>query len=200
MAFRLEILWYMLVIYVCIAVWFFTAPFIRYGLIFLLAAPLVAIGLFAEEAIQYRRAEILNRMAGMADRDDIANDEGNADGTGNPVKASKTAGRGIFPNLLRVLGTFAAVCCIVCFSSWIDNYAMDDLVFVKHNLREPYYITQKPFDSPQMASIDLNGNTVWYALEEDKSSYYVFPSSCYKHMLDRTELIGDRIEDGFKAK
>ncbi|MCR5671578.1 MAG: hypothetical protein K6G10_11290 [Butyrivibrio sp.] len=142
-----------LTVFVNIAMWFFTAPFIRYGLAFLLILPLCAAG------------ELLE-------------------------KDNK-----------KSLGVWLALGLIaVNFFSWVDNYFMSDLVFVKHNLTQPYYIMQVPFEYEEMETYDMNGETVYYSGAGIVNSYYVCPGSCYKNMVERTELIGDTIKEGFKAK
>ena len=151
---------YVLVMFMMIAanlaVWFFTAPFVRYGLIFLLTVPMLA-------------------AAGLMDlRDSFG------------------------------IGRIAIIALIgICYCSRIDHYIMDDLVFVKHNLAEPYYITQKPFDDPETGHIELgdSGITVSYPLTDDEiNSYYDPPSTCYLWMLERCEPIGYTVRDGFKGK
>ena len=73
-------------------------------------------------------------------------------------------------------------------------------VFMKQSLREPYYIMQKDYDEGSMESCEINGNKIYFSTGEEINSYHVFPGTCYKPMLERSTLIGDRIEDGFRAK
>ncbi|WP_130836703.1 LIC_10190 family membrane protein [Lachnoclostridium sp. Marseille-P6806] len=157
---------YLLAVTASMALWFFTAPFVRYGLAFLLTLPLVSAGDFIEEL------------------------------------------RGTPGTLWRIPGVFAAVCTGICFGAWIDNYAMDALVFIKGNLAEPYYVVQKPFENRPEEAIALTGASkageggivVYCPLEEEMNSYYVFPSSAYRFMIDRTEPMGETVRDGFRAK
>ena len=51
-----------------------------------------------------------------------------------------------------------------------------------------------------MDSCEINGNTIYFSTGEEINSYHVFPGTCYKPMLERSTLIGERIEDGFRAK
>ena len=46
----------------------------------------------------------------------------------------------------------------------------------------------------------MNGNVIYFSRGEEINSYHVFPGTCYEFMLERSTLIGDEIEDGFKAK
>ncbi len=160
-----------LVFYVMVAanliVWFFSAPFVRYGLIFLMSVPAtatagimdVAFGRYYED----RKKQRLLRYAAV---------------------------------MICVLMGFA-------FSSRLDHYLMDDLVFAKQNLSKPYYVMQQPFDDARMA-VEYIGDAkipVYYTDNPyEKNSYYNPPSTCYKEMLDRTEPMGNTIKDGFKAK
>lgn len=143
------------VIWINLAIWFLTAPFIRYGLGFLFAVIMIAVGTCISEK---RRG---------------------------------------FYNILT--GGFL-FCILVSVSPYWDNYITDAGVFFKHSVKEPYYLLQKDYDEGDMVSVDLGGNTVWYAGEYEINSYHVYPGTCYQGMLERSTLIGDTIEDGFKAK
>lgn len=87
-----------------------------------------------------------------------------------------------------------------CYCPYVDNYMMDLGVFIKHNIREPYYIFQKEYDESETGVYELNGNAVYYSEQGIVNSYYNCPSTCYEDMLLRSELMGDKIEDGFQAK
>lgn len=155
---------FLLALYINIAFWFLTAPFIRYGLAFLLTAPLVSIGAFIA-VMQYNK-------------------------NGAPGNSS----------VWKVFGVILAGCICVCYCDFIDNYTQDDLSFVKQHIRDPYYITQKPFDNRDEDSMDYNGYTIYVAGYDEVNSYYKFPGTCYGIMLERSEMMGDKFEDGWKAK
>lgn len=138
-----------------VLVWFFVAPFIRYGLAFLIAVVMLAVGEYLSE-----------RKQGLC---------------------SIVAGSLVF-------------CILVSLSPYWDQYVTEAGVFVKQNLREPYYIVQKDYDRGSMDSCQINGNRIYFSTGEEINSYHVFPGTCYKPMLERSTLIGDRIEDGFRAK
>lgn len=138
-----------------VLVWFFVAPFIRYGLAFLIAVVMLAVGEYLSE-----------RKQGLC---------------------SIVAGSLVF-------------CILVSLSPYWDQYVTEAGVFVKQNLREPYYIVQKDYDRGSMDSCEINGNRIYFSTGEEINSYHVFPGTCYKPMLERSTLIGDRIEDGFRAK
>lgn len=138
-----------------IAVWFFTAPFIRYGLAFLIAVIMIAMGEYLSEKK-----------------------------------------RGFYSIVTGCL-TF---CIFVAVSPYWDQYVTDAGVFVKQRWREPYYIRQKDYDEGSMDSCEMNGNVIYFSTGEEINSYHVFPGTCYKPMLERSTLIGNRIEDGFCAK
>ena len=46
----------------------------------------------------------------------------------------------------------------------------------------------------------MDGLTVYVANYDEINSYYYNPGSCYDFMVERTELIGDGIKEGFKPK
>ena len=144
-----------LTVWANLLVWFLMAPFIRYGLAFLLAAIMLAIG----ECISMPR-------------------------------------RGFFSIVTGSL----LFCILVSVSPYWDQYITDAGVFVKHGLKEPYYIMQKDYDKGDMRSTEINGNLIYYAGEGEINSYHVCPGTCYQPMLERSTLIGDKIEDGFRAK
>lgn len=150
-----------------LVLWFFTAPFIRYGLAFLLVFPLCT----AADTICRLRERGRSGSAGWSLR-----------------------------TLDRTFSGLILLLLFLCFAGWFDNYAEDDLVFVKHEIRSPYYVLQEPFEDAETGSEELSGNTVYYSEGGEINSYYHCPSTCYKFMLDRTELIGDTIRQGFKAK
>ncbi len=138
-----------------VLVWFLVAPFIRYGLAFLIAVVMLAVGDYLGE-----------RKQGLC---------------------SIVAGSLVFGILVSL-------------SPYWDQYVTEAGVFVKQNLREPYYIEQKDYDRGSMDSCEINGNTIYFSTGEEINSYHVFPGTCYKPMLERSTLIGERIEDGFRAK
>ena len=144
-----------LAVWANIAVWFFLAPFIRYGLAFLFAVVMIAVGEYLSE----KKSGFLSIVTG---------------------------------SLL--------FCIIMSLSPYWDQYITDAGVFVKHNLREPYYLVQKDYDAGNMDSLEINGNLIYFSTGEEINSYHVYPGTCYKPMLERSTLIGDRIEDGFRAK
>lgn len=138
-----------------LGVWFFVAPFIRYGLAFLFAVIMIAAG-------EYLREEH----------------------------------RGFY----GIVTGSMIFCITVSVSPYWDQYITDAGVFVKQTLREPYYIVQKDYEQGNMESREINGNIIYFSGGKEINSYHVFPGTCYEFMLDRSTLIGDRIEDGFKAK
>lgn len=144
-----------LAIWANIAVWFFMAPFIRYGLAFLFGVIMIAVGEYLSE--------------------------------------SK---RGLY----SIVSGSLVFCIFLSVSPYWDQYVTDAGVFVKHNLREPYYIVQKDYDRGNMDSCEINGNRIYFSTGEEINSYHVCPGTCYKPMLERSTLIGDRIEDGFRAR
>ena len=138
-----------------LAVWFSLAPFIRYGLAFLLAVPMIGLALWYDQ----EKKGFYNIMTGIA-----------------------------------------VVCLFLCLSPYLDHYVTDDGVFLKQQLREPYYVLQKDYDTSEMQEVTINGNTFYYSVEGIVNDYHKFPGSCYEFMLERTTLIGDTIEEGFMPK
>nr|WP_297706523.1 hypothetical protein [uncultured Butyrivibrio sp.] len=133
--------------------WFANAPFIRYGLAFMLLLPLCMIG----ENIHI-----------MAEKKSVI-----------------------------LAGIFAVI--FINFFSWIDNYFMDNMVFVKHHLTENYYVTPIPFEQSEVTEIDLDGVTV-YTSAGEKNSYYYTPNSCYDEMIYRSRPMGTTVKEGFMPR
>ncbi len=137
----------------CLAAWFVLAPFIRYGLAFLLAFPMLSVGMW------------LHKKEG---------------------------------GLYKLVSGTLAVLMFFAVSSYCDHYFMDDLVFVKSNLTEPYYIRQKDYDTSEMDEYDMNGITVYSPKEGEVTGYKYFPASAYDFMISVTELRGSSLKDGFR--
>lgn len=153
---RADVVIFYITVFVNIALWFFTAPFIRYGLAFLMFLPLCAAMDLAE-----------NIFKGKA--------------------------------FLR----FAMVAiAVVCFGNWTLQYLkVDKERFVDH-VKDPYYVTPIPFADSETDEVDMNGVIVYNTVHEDEeiNSYYNCPCSCYNDMINRSELIGTTLKEGFKAK
>lgn len=90
--------------------------------------------------------------------------------------------------------------CIACLTPYFDNYIKDAGTTLKQNITKPYYITQQKYDDGKTGSVVMNGNTIYYCDEGEINSSYYCPNTCYYTMLERTEMIGDRIKDGFRPK
>jgi hypothetical protein len=144
----------------CTIAWFLTAPFIRYSLAFLLATPVLAVGIY------------LNSLAEMG-------------------KLARV-------NLYKLIAGMAIVYMFFMSLSYLDHYFMDDMVFVKQNLTEPYYIRQKPYETSEMTEYDMDGVTIYAPTEGEKTGYQYFPSTAYSYMIDLTELRGTELKDGFR--
>ena len=103
--------------------------------------------------------------------------------------------------LYSIVGGFLVFLLFTCTVPYYSNYILESCVFVKQNLTEPYYLSQKRYDDAETGSREINGVTVYYSMSSDEiNSYYYFPNTCYDDMLDRCTLIGDSVKDGFKAK
>lgn len=156
---RIKIRWdfftLVMAVFACLLVWFLMAPFIRYGLAFLFAVPMLAVGEYLSEKK-----------------------------------------RGFYSILTGGL----VFLIVVSISPYWDNYITDAGVFLKQNVTQPYYFSQKDYDDTEMESYEMNGNAVYYPKEGEINSYHVYPGTCYRIMAERTTLMGDNIKDGFKAK
>lgn len=138
-----------------IGMWFVEAPFIRYGIGFLFAVIMIAVGEYLSEK-----------------------------------------NRGLY----AIVAGCLVFCIAASVSPYWDQYITDAGVFVKQNLKEPYYIVQKDYDTAEMERYEIKGNTVYSSVEGEINSYHVYPGTCYQFMLERSTLIGDSIEEGFRAK
>ena len=143
------------VVLCCSVAWFFLAPFIRYGLAFLLATPMIAVGMWL-----HRKESSFYQIVSGA---------------------------------IVVLMFFMG-------SSYWEHYFTDDMVFIKQNLTEPYYVNQKDYDTNELVEYDMNGVTVYYPQKGEISGYENFPVSTYDQMIMNTELRGTELKDGFRSK
>ena len=141
-------------VFVNILMWFFTAPFIRYGLSFLLILPLCAAAHAADAILGEKKIGTV---------------------------------------LLLLFAVFG-------FSFWGANYLKADARFVTAHAADAYYVVPEPFEQAETDEVDMNGVTVYNSAKEEVNSYYYCPSSCYNDMINRTELIGSTIKEGFKPK
>ncbi len=153
---RADVAMFYIAVFINIALWFFTAPFIRYGLAFLMLLPLCAAMDLAEDLF---KGKAFLRFAMVA----IA---------------------------------------VVCFGNWTLQYLkVDKERFVDH-VKDPYYVTPIPFADSETDEVDMNGVIVYNTVHEDEeiNSYYNCPCSCYNDMINRSELIGTTLKEGFKPK
>lgn len=139
----------------CCAVWFVLAPFIRYGLSFLLALPMLAVGMW------FHKKE-----------------------------------RGLYQ---LVLGGIVALMFFMGSAYW-EHYFTDDMIFLKHNVMNPYYILQKDYDSTELKVTDMNGINIYSPQMGEISGYYYFPATTYPQMISDVELRGSDLKDGFRNK
>lgn len=143
-----------IVVILCSITWFVLAPFVRYGLCFLLATPLLAVGMW------------LNKKK---------------------------------LNLYSLISGGIVVLMFFMGSSFWENYFTVDMVFLKHNIAEPYYVLQKDYDSTELKTIDLNGVTIYAPVQGEVSGYYNFPTTTYPSMIDDVELRGNELKNGFRS-
>ena len=151
---RNDLLVFYITVVANIEMWFLTAPFIRYGLAFLLIMPLCAMGDFFGEMFHRWQIRFATIVLGM----------------------------------------------IVLFGSWITHYVGDDIEFILNYAKDGYIVWPIPFEDAETDEYNMNGVTVYNSAQEEINSYYYYPNSCYNDMINRTELIGDTIKEGFKAK
>ena len=149
----------LLAVLLSLAVWFFVAPFVRYGLAFLVTAVLLPAGMW----LQTERKGIYAIVTGAL----------------------------IFVTALSV-------------TEHVARYYAENGVFVKQQLMQPYYLTQRPYDSPtSVLYTEMGGEKVYYAdydADGELNAYENCPGTCYEHMLERSTLIGETLRSGFRAK
>ena len=137
-----------------IALWFMTAPFIRYGLAYLLLLPMCALGDYFGEMFHRWQIRLLTIVFAVA----------------------------------------------VLFGPWTVNYIGDDIEFVQDYTKDGYIFWPIPFEDAETDTCEMDGVTVYNSTDEEVNSYYYYPNTCYHDMMNRTELIGSTIKEGFKPK
>lgn len=142
-----------IVIFLNAAAWFLLAPFIRYGLAFLLAIPLISVGMWMQQE-----------------------------------KSS----------FYKLISSCIVVLMFFILTPYWDHYFTDDIVFIKQNLTEPYYIRQKDYAHSEMIEYDMNGITIYTPKDGEITGYNYFPSSTYDFMITCTELRSGSLKDGFR--
>ncbi len=133
--------------------WLFLAAFIRYGLAFLLAIPMLSVGMWMQKEES---------------------------------------------SFYKLLSGCIVVLMFFILTPYWDHYFTDDMVFIKQNLTEPYYIMQKDYDHSEMRTFDMDGLTIYNPKEGEVTGYQYFPASSYDYMINCTGLRGESIEDGFR--
>lgn len=171
-----------IVIFLNAAAWLLLAPFIRYGLAFLLAIPLISVGMWLRKS---SREDLSSptRAPGGRQPDDI------------PHLDARVQEKSSFYKLLS--GCMIVLMFFILTPYW-DHYFTDDVVFIKQNLTEPYYIRQKDYAHSEMIEYDMNGITIYTPKEGDINGYNYFPSSAYDFMITCTELRTGVLKDGFR--
>lgn len=139
----------------CLFAWLFLAPFIRYGLAFLLATPMLAVGMWLKK-----------------------------DEPGSFYK--------LFSGCVVFLMFFI-------LTPYWDHYFVDDVLFVKQNITQPYYMAQKDYDTSPMTEYDMDGITIYSPTQGQITGYQYFPASSYSIMITNTELRGSSLKDGFRS-
>lgn len=140
-----------------IVLWFVKAPFIRYGLAFLIALPAIAVG------------DSINRRQDK---------------------------EGPF----HIINVFLLLCVFVCMTPMIDQYVKDAGVFIKQNIREPYYIEQKEYIIGDLKTIDVDGVRVNVPKKGECIGYAPLPAAAYRGMVEKCRLRGTTIKEGFIYK
>lgn len=156
---KMKIRWNLLllnfVVAICAITWFLMAPFIRYGLAFLLAFPMLAVG--------------------------------------NWLQEEKSSLYKLFSGCVVALMFFI-------LTPYWDHYFVDDMVFFKQRLLEPYYIEQCDYSTSEMQEFNVEGITFYSPIEGEITGYQYFPSTSYTWNIHCMEFRGERIEDGFRYK
>ena len=190
-------------VYVSLALWFFTAPFIRYGLAFLLVLPCTAICLFADTvaALWGKRLGSGTRTAAAAQAIQNGGRCSSQETPASRLPRGKRRKQRVLPILLASSGLLLCLVTALCLVPHVRHYAGDALKFVREYGADPYWLLPRPFPQSEMAAARLGGSTVYYTADDSEvNSYYVTPSTCYKFMLDRTELLGETVKEGFGPK
>ncbi|MBO6242267.1 MAG: hypothetical protein J6O61_15800 [Butyrivibrio sp.] len=151
---RNDMLMFYITLFAGVALWFLTAPFIRYGLVYLFLFPMCALGDYFGE--MFHRWQI---------------------------------------RLITIV-----VAGVVLFGTWTVNYIGDDIEFIQNYAFDGYVFWPIPFENAETDICEMDGAIVYNSTDEEVNSYYYYPNTCYHDMMNRTELIGDTIKEGFKPK
>lgn len=156
---RIQICWNTLLLnlclFGCLIAWLFLAPFIRYGLAFLLAVPLLSVGMWMKR--------------------------------GEPGSFYK-----VFSGCVVFIMFFT-------LTPYWEHYFSDDILFLKNQIAQPYYICQKDYDTSPMTTYDMNGITIYSPVQGQIAGYAYFPCSSYDYMILNTELRGSTLKEGFRS-
>lgn len=97
------------------------------------------------------------------------------------------------PNKLQTISEITAIVVLV---PWLGVFAGK-----WEELKKDPWLWQIGYDWVQTEKIDLLDNVdIWFPIEGDQGSYDVFPCVPYKNMVEKVELRGDDMSDGFRIK
>ncbi|MCR4788927.1 MAG: hypothetical protein K5888_10080 [Lachnospiraceae bacterium] len=155
-----------------LAVWFFMAPFVRYGLIFLLSLPLLT-------------------AAGLTDT--LKNISGRENAGKGMFGAALLRYAGI--TLLILTG----ICYCARIDHYVMDdlvFAKQNLSAPYYISQEPF--ERSDMDVMYLGDARI---PIYYPVGPvEKNSYYTPVSTCYDDMAERSEPMGDSVKDGFKPK
>ena len=134
--------------------WFIMAPFVRYGLIFLLLLPALAIG----ESLSMRHNAYTKVVAG----------------------------------LLTVLIFFS-------MSVYWDSNTIATGVFIKNQIKSPYYLMPQDYDRFEADVVSLSGHNFYMPQNNYFVGYHNFPGSISLRELESCEMRGTALRQGFRS-
>ena len=159
--------------------WFFSAPLIRYGCVFVYLLAAFFAGLILRTCLEAGAAADAARAAEAA-----GVEEESRPGSRSDSAVAKLAH--------AVPAAFAVIAILfVCYKS---------VMLVREQagvFSQPYWVWQKDYDTNDVTAYEIDGHTFYYADDGGSAGYYAFPSSPQKAQI---EFRGDTLKEGFRHK
>ena len=85
-------------------------------------------------------------------------------------------------------------------SYYWSYYGLFEIQWIKNHLTDSAYLRQQDYDFVEVSEYQMGDVTIYYPADGENISYHAFPAAAYISMIERCQLRGDDIKDGFMAK
>lgn len=204
--------------------WFFSAPLVRYGYLYLIMLPLVAIcsvlrigricivkmenenekSVDCLDKTEDDKAETDKIEIDKAEIDKIKIDKTEIDKTENNKAKINSERNNTLYIVKKIVAAFVAIGLAIFLTTPTLRLALEDRAYVNANWSRAYAIHQKDYPVAETSVREypeLDNVSFYYPNEPGTPVWYeAFPSVLYEENIDGIVPLGDSIEDGFAMK